>query len=91
MSARNILDIIKKGVEFAEGLQPAIALIPGAGTILATAVGAVGAVTEVVVNLQERVAEGKIVLASEDEAELKGYAQRLSDVNDDLAKQIDDS
>jgi hypothetical protein len=89
MDMRNLLATIQKGVEFAEGLMPALSLIPGAGTLVATAVNAVGAVTEIVANLQARVQEGQVVLASHDEAELKGYAERLSAVNDALAAQID--
>jgi hypothetical protein len=84
-----IMQTIRKGVEFAESLMPALSLIPGAGPILATAISAAGAVTEVVTNIKERVDEGKIVLESKDAAEIKGYVDRLETVNDQLAAYID--
>lgn len=89
MDVRSILDTIRKGVEFAEGLAPALAMIPGAGPILATAVSAAGAVSEVITNIKERVDEGQIVMASSDQAEIKGYVARLEKVNDELAAYID--
>jgi hypothetical protein len=89
MNMRSILDTIKSGVEFVEGLKPALALIPGAGPLIATAVSAAGAVSEVITNIKERVDEGKIVMASNDQAEIKGYVERLEKVNDELAAYID--
>lgn len=89
MDVKSILDTVRKGVEFVEGLKPVIAMIPGAGPIVATAISAAGAVTEVVSNIQQRVEEGQIVLASDDEAEIKGYVDRLEKVNDELAAYID--
>lgn len=89
MDVKSILETIRKGVEFAEGLQPALALIPGAGPIIATAVAAAGAVTDVITNIKERVDEGQIVMASEDQSEIKGYIDRLEKVNDELAAYID--
>jgi predicted house-cleaning NTP pyrophosphatase (Maf/HAM1 superfamily) len=89
MNARAILDTIKRGVEFVEGLKPALAMIPGVGPLLTTAVSAAGAVTEVVNNIKERVDEGKIVFSSTDQSEIKGYVQRLERVNDELAAYID--
>ena len=91
MSLKSILNIIEQGVKFAEGLAPELALIPGAGPIVATAVKAAGAIADVVDNLQTRIADGTIVAHSTDEAELKDYAQRLAAVNDGLAAQIDAS
>lgn len=87
----NILDVVRKGVEFAEGLAPAISLIPGAGPILATAVSAAGAIQEVVANIQTRITEGHVVATSQEEAEIRGYAERLSAINDQLASEIDES
>lgn len=89
MNVRAILDTIAKGVEFVEQLQPVIGMIPGAGPIVATAISAAGAVTEVVANIKQRVDEGQIVMASDDEAEIKGYVDRLEKVNDELAAYID--
>lgn len=86
-----ILDTIRKGVEFVEGLSPVIALIPGAGPILATAVSAAGAVTEVVTNLKTRLDERTVVMNSSDEAELQALINRLDAVNDELAKRVDES
>jgi hypothetical protein len=91
MSIRSLLDTVKKGVEFVEGLAPALSVIPGAGPIIATAVSAAGAVTEVVTNIADRVSEGTIVLASHEETEIKGYVERLQKVNDGLAAYIDQS
>ncbi len=89
MDIRGILDTISKGVDFAEKLTPMISMIPGAGTLITTAINAAGAVTEVVTNIKERVDEGQIVLASNDQAEIKGYIDRLEKVNDELAAYID--
>jgi hypothetical protein len=91
MDIAKILETIQKGVEFAEQLTPVISMIPGAGGLITTAVKAVGAVTEVVENIQERVAEGAIVLASNDEAEINGYIDRLAAVNDELMVYVDNS
>lgn len=91
MDISKLLETVKAGVEFAEGLVPVLTFIPGAGTVIASAVTAVGAVTDVVSNIQERVTEGEIVLKSDDQAELRGYAERLSAVNDQLAAYIDQS
>lgn len=89
MNIRGILDTIRQGVEFAEKLTPMVSMIPGAGTLVTTAINAAGAVTEVVTNIKERVDEGAIVLASNDAAEIKGYVERLEKVNDELAAYID--
>lgn len=91
MDIKSVLDAIRKGVEFIETLAPVISVIPGAGPILAQAVKAAGAVQAIIANLQERVAEGKVVLASADEAEVRALAERLAAVNDRLAEEVDKS
>lgn len=91
MDVSKLLDIIKKGVEFAEQLSPVLSMIPGAGPIVAMAVKAAGAITDVVTNVQERVEEGQIVMNSDQSDELNGYIARLAAINDSLATEIDDS
>jgi hypothetical protein len=90
LNIKGLLDTVRKGVEFVEGIAPSIlSLIPGAGPIIATAVQAAGAVTEVITNIKARVDEGTIVLNSDDAAEIDGYVERLAKVNDELAAYID--
>ena len=91
MDTTKLLETIKKGVEFAEELTPVLSLIPGAGAILATATKAVGAVMEVVENVQGKVQEGAVVLTSQDQAELDGYIRRLTQANDELMRYVDES
>lgn len=90
MDFSKILNAVKTGVSFAEELTPLLGLITDV-PILGTAVKAVGAVTEVVDNIQTRIAEGKIVVSSDDQDEIRGMAERLSVVNDELAQYIKDS
>lgn len=89
MDVKSILETIRKGVEFAEGLVPALSQIPAAGPIVTTAIAAAGAVSEVITNIKERIDEGKIVMASDDQAEVKAYVERIEKVNDELAAYID--
>jgi tRNA(Phe) wybutosine-synthesizing methylase Tyw3 len=93
MSIRNLLDTIKKGVEFAEGFTPLLSLIPGlnVAAVVATATSAIGAVTEVVENVVTVAQEGKLVLESHDQAELEGYLARIQKANDELMKYVDGS
>lgn len=91
MSVRSILDVIKKGVEFAEGLTPILSVVPGIGAIVTTATQAINAVTEVVTNVEGLVTEGKVVFTSHDQAELQGYIERLAKANDELMAYIDAS
>lgn len=89
MDIQKLLDTIEKGVQFVEKLTPVLSEIPGAGPIVATAVQAASAVTEVVTNIVDRVDEGKIVMGTDDQEVLKGYISRLQAVNDQLANYID--
>lgn len=89
MDVAKLLATLTKGVEFAEELLPVINMIPVAGPLVATAINAAGAVTEIVENIQTRAAEGKIVLASNDQDEIKALTTRLEAVNDELAAYID--
>lgn len=94
MDIKKLLATVQSGVEFVEGLSPLIGLIPGVGqatAIVDLGIKAAGAVAEIVANIQDRVAEGSIVMNSDDQDELRGYAERLSAVNDQLAAYIDQS
>lgn len=91
MDMSKLLDAIQKGVQFAEELAPIISMIPGAGPIVNMATKAAGAVLEVATNVQEKVKEGQIVMSSTDQAELKGYIDRLTAANDELMAYVDES
>jgi uncharacterized coiled-coil protein SlyX len=82
---------LEKGVQFVEEVAPTIAELTPYGAIAETAVKAIGAVTETIHNVAERVNEGEIVANSQDQEQVRALAQRLHDVNDDLARQIDES
>lgn len=86
-----ILAALEKGVQFAEAAVGTIAQLTPYGALATTVVQAIGAVTDTVSNLQDRMAEGKIVLSSTDQATVRGLAERLSALNDQLAQQVDDS
>lgn len=87
----SVIAALEKGVQFAEEITPTLAALTPYGAIAETAVKAIGAVTETVQNVQARVEEGTIVAHSNDQAQIKALAQRLHDVNDQLAQQIDNS
>lgn len=82
---------LEKGVQFAEEIAPTLAALTPYGALVETATKAIGAVTETVQNVQERISEGEIVAHSADQAQVRALAQRLHDLNDQLAQQIDDS
>lgn len=91
MNLTKIIEGLEKGVQFAESIVPTIAELTPYGALATTITKAVGAITETVVNVNQRIAEGSIVASSTDAATIRGYAQRLHDLNDTLAQQIDDS
>jgi hypothetical protein len=91
MDFTKLFDTLKKGVEFAEELAPVLDTIPVAGSIVNTAVRAVGAITEVLSNVQEKVAEGAIVLHSDDQAQLTDLIDRITKANDELMAYVDNS
>jgi hypothetical protein len=86
-----ILPALEKGVQFVEQIAPTLAELTPYGAVAETAVKAIEAVTETVQNVQQRVEEGSIVAHSNDQAQVRGLAERLHAVNDGLAKQIDES
>jgi hypothetical protein len=90
MDWSKMFDMLHKGVQFAEGLMPVLGAIPGAN-LIPVAAKAIDAVAEVVQNVQTRVAEGKIVLESHDQAQLQGLLARIQTVNDELADYVDKS
>lgn len=91
MNISKMLAALEDGVKFAEGIVPMIAELTPYGALAVTAVKAVGAVTETVQNLQARIAEGSIVAHSKDQAQVRDLAQRLHDLNDQIADQVDKS
>lgn len=91
MDFTKLFDTLKKGVEFAEQLSPIISMIPGAGPIADTAIRAVGAITEVLSNVQQKAAEGVIVLHTDDQAELTDLINRITKANDELMNYVDNS
>lgn len=91
MDFSKLLAALEDGVKFAEGVVPMIAELTPYGALAVTAVKAVGAVTETVQNVQERIAEGSIVAHSNDQAQVRDLAQRLHDLNDQIADQVDKS
>lgn len=80
-----VLAALESGVKFAEQIAPTIAELTPYGAVASTAVNAIGAVADTVSNIAERVNEGKIVATSNDQAQIRDFAQRLHDVNDGLA------
>lgn len=87
MNVKAILAALDKGVDFVEQILPLAKQLPVVGTyasLAETAIKAVGAIQEVVQNIEARVTEGQIVLASKDQAELKALIARLAAVNDGL-------
>lgn len=91
MDFTKLLSALEKGVQFAEEITPTLAALTPYGALATTAVKAIGAVTETVQNVQERITEGQIVAHSTDQAQVRALAQRLHAVNDQLAQQIDQS
>lgn len=91
MDFTKLFDTLRKGVEFAEQLSPVIGMIPVAGPIVDTAVRAVGAITEVLSNIQQKAAEGAIVLGSDNQAELTDLIDRITKANDELMVYVDNS
>lgn len=89
MNFQNIIAGIESAVKMAETLVPEIAALTPYGALATTVMKAIGAATEMANNLQTRVAEGTIVLNSTDQAKVRDLAQRLHDLNDGLADQID--
>lgn len=84
-----VLSALETGVKFAEGIVPTLAALTPYGALATTAIKAVGAITETVANLQERIDEGQIVAHSTDQQQVRALAQRLHDINDQLAAEID--
>jgi len=91
MDFSKVIAALEKGVSFVEEIAPTLAELTPYGNAAGVAVKAIEAITETVQNIEERVAEGTIVLHSTDQAQVKALAQRLHDVNDGLSKQVDDS
>lgn len=84
-----VLTALESGVKFAEQIVPELAALTPYGALATTAIKAVSAVTETVQNVQERIDEGSIVAHSTQPEQVRALAQRLHDLNDQLAEQID--
>lgn len=91
MDVRKLLDTIAKGIDFAENLAPVIAMIPGAGPIIATATKAIGVVAEVAQNIESLVKQGTVVMNSTDQEELQGYIARIEAANNELMDYVNNS
>jgi NhaP-type Na+/H+ and K+/H+ antiporter len=91
VNLKNIIAGIQSAVNMAETLVPEIAALTPYGALATTVISAVSAATEMAGNLQARIDEGTIVAHSTDAAEVRSLAQRLHDLNDQLANQIDES
>lgn len=89
MNFDKILSALRTGVAFAEQIVPTIAQLTPLGGIAETAIKAVGAITETVENVQKRIEEGELVARTTDQQEVRALAQRLHDLNDQIAAQID--
>lgn len=85
-----ILEKVRQGVTFIEGLSPLLAELPGGlGPLAQEVVDAAATVTAIATNVQQRVADGKLVLQTNDEAELQGLIARLEAENAKLDAYID--
>jgi predicted LPLAT superfamily acyltransferase len=91
LNLKNIIAGIQSAVTMAETLVPEIAALTPYGALATTVIKAVSAATEMAGNLQTRIDEGSIVASSTDQAQVRELAQKLHDLNDGLAKQVDDS
>ena len=91
MSLNNLLATLAKGVDFVENILPVVRAVPGIGNVVSiveTALNAAGALSETVQNVQQRIEEGKVVAASDDQAQLKDMIARIQAANDELAAYI---
>lgn len=82
MNLTSLLADIETGVSFIEKIAPVAAElgVPFASTVAAAS----GAVSDILTNVQDRVAEGKIVATSDDTATIDALAAKLDAVNTDL-------
>ena len=91
MSLNSLLATLAKGVDFVENILPVVRAVPGIGNVVSiveTALNAAGAISETVQNVQQRIEEGKVVAASDDQAQLKDMIARIQAANDELAAYI---
>lgn len=86
MDATGLVDALKKGADFIEALSPVAAAI--GGPTVGHVFNVVGMVGEIAENIETRVKEGSLVLASEDQDEIKAVIARLAIENDKLAVKI---
>jgi hypothetical protein len=91
LNLSNIIAGLSSAVHMAESLLPEVAALTPYGAIATKVIAAVTAATEVAENVSARIAEGKIVASSTDQAQVRALAQKLHDLNDKLAAQIDES
>jgi len=86
-----IKSALTSAVNLAEQFLPLIPGLGQVGALAATGIKIIGAVSDIVEHTQQAIADGKIVASSQDQAWIKEQAQKLHDINDQLAQQIDDS
>ena len=80
---RAVMDGIQSALALAEQLMPVAkaAGLPIAAPVLQIAQAA----TDIIANLQIRIAEGSVIASSTDQAEIKLAADKLSAINDQLS------
>jgi hypothetical protein len=89
MDIKQIIAVVEKGVAFAQEFMPLATAI--GGPAVATAVKVIETVNEVITHAQTRIAESGVVLASTDEAQIKGFIAALAAENDKLMAYVDAS
>jgi hypothetical protein len=88
---KSVIAGLEAAAKMAETIVPEIAQLTPYGAIATKVIGFVGAASEVAQQLQKDMADEKIVLSSTDQAQVRELAQKLSDHDDALAKEIDAS
>jgi len=89
---KKILSTLETGVQFAENLTPLLDFLPGGAvvsSILAKAPEVIGAVTDIAANVVQQLDDGKIVMESNDENQIRAMLTRLEAADDALAAYID--
>lgn len=81
------LEAARTGLALLEQLRPVVEAV--GGPLAGRAIGVAALVSEILRNIQQRVDEGKIVLSSSDEAEIKRITAQIAVENDTLAAYIE--
>jgi RecA/RadA recombinase len=89
LNISNILAGLRSALTMGEQLVPEIAALTPYGAIATTVVNVVSAAVEVADSVVKHVEDGKLVMNSTDQAQVRAMAQQLHDLNDHIAEQID--